>query len=134
MSETLLWVIGSGGLLGSHLRRALYQHVPKARIWESAPPHFSWTDPIRLTEELSHAVATFASDVRETGNTWAVLWCAGRGVVSSSVAELEPEWSAWTLLLDLLSRYLTEPSDDVPGRSSWPARPVAFTAAASATC
>jgi hypothetical protein len=27
MSETLLWVVGSGGLLGSHLRRAISQRV-----------------------------------------------------------------------------------------------------------
>ena len=115
MSETMLWVVGGGGLLGSHLRRALYQHVPKARLWESAPPHFSWTDPTRLAEELSHAVATFAQAVREQGDAWALLWCAGQGVVSSSAAVLEPEWLAWTRLLDLLGRHLAAPSCDVPG-------------------
>ncbi len=114
MSETLLWVVGSGGLLGSHLRRALYQHVPKARLWESAP-HFSWTDPTRLAEQLSGAVTTFAGAVREQRGAWALLWCAGTGVVSSSAAVLEPEWSAWTRLLDLLGRHLAGPSGDVPG-------------------
>lgn len=115
MSETLLWVVGSGGLLGSHLRRALYQHVPNGRLWESVPAHLSWTDPARLAQELSHAVASFAGAVREKGNAWALLWCAGTGVMSSSAAVLEPEWSAWTLLLDLLGRNLAGPSGDVPG-------------------
>lgn len=115
MSETLLWVVGSGGLLGSHLLRSLCQHVPKARLWESTPPHFSWTDPTRLAEELSHSVATFAGAVREHGEAWALLWCAGTGVVSSSAVVLEPEWSAWTRLLGLLGRHLAGPSGDVPG-------------------
>jgi UDP-glucose 4-epimerase len=115
MSETLVWVVGRGGLLGSHLPRALHRHVPKARLWQSAPPHFSWTDPTRLADELSHAVTTFAGAVREQGGAWALLWCAGKGVVNSSAAALEPEWSAWSRLLDLLRRHLAGPSGDMPG-------------------
>jgi UDP-glucose 4-epimerase len=115
MSETLLWVVGSGGLLGSHLRRALYQQFPDAAIWETVPLHFSWNDPTRLAEELSHAVATFAGAVREREGAWALLWCAGTGIVTSSTAVLEPEWSAWTRMLDLLGQHLAGPSDDVRG-------------------
>jgi UDP-glucose 4-epimerase len=115
MSETLVWVIGRGGLLGSHLPRALYRHVPKVRLWEPTPPHFSWTDPTRLADELGHAVTTFAGGVRRQGGSWALLWCAGKGVVNSSAVALEPEWSAWCRLLDLLGRHLAGPSGDVPG-------------------
>ena len=32
MSEPLIWVIGSGGLLGSHMRSALYRHFPGGRV------------------------------------------------------------------------------------------------------
>jgi UDP-glucose 4-epimerase len=35
--------------------------------------------------------------------------------VRSSTAELEPEWSAWTRLLDLLGAHLVGPRDDLPG-------------------
>jgi UDP-glucose 4-epimerase len=35
--------------------------------------------------------------------------------MSSSAAVLEPEWRAWTQLLDLLGRHLAGPSHDVPG-------------------
>ncbi len=115
MTETLIWVIGGGGFLGSHVRRALSQHVKKARLWESAPRHFSWSDPTRLTGELSHAVSTFADAVRAQGHNWALLWCAGTGVMSSSPLALEPEWLAWIRLLDLLGRHLAGPSGDVPG-------------------
>lgn len=115
MSATLVWVVGGGGFLGSRLCRALSQHVANVRLWETAPPHLSWTDPARLAEELSHAVATFAEAVRAQGHAWALLWCAGTGVVSSSPAALEPEWSAWTRLLDLLGRHLAGPGRDMPG-------------------
>jgi UDP-glucose 4-epimerase len=115
MSETLIWVVGSGGFLGSHLSRALNRQLPNTRLWKSTPLHFSWNDPTRLAEELNHAVTAFAGVVREKGNAWALLWCAGTGVLSSAAVALEPEWSAWRRLLDLLGRHLVGPADDVPG-------------------
>jgi UDP-glucose 4-epimerase len=115
MSETLIWVIGSGGLLGSHLVRALYRHVPTARLWQCMPPHFSWTDPIQLAEELTRAVAAFAAAVDDQRSAWALIWCAGKGALRSSAAELEPEWSAWTRLLELLGAHLAGLRDDLPG-------------------
>jgi UDP-glucose 4-epimerase len=98
----LLWVIGGGGLLGSHLHLALRQNFPRAQLWQSTPPHFSWHDTTRLVAELENAVAAFAATVRERASTWGVFWCAGKGVVSSTAAVLEPEWFAWTQLLELL--------------------------------
>jgi UDP-glucose 4-epimerase len=114
MSDALLWIVGSGGFLGSHLRRALVQHLPTARFWNSTPPHFSWTNPKRLAEELPGAVATFAEAARKQ-RAWALLWCAGTGVVTSSTAELEPERSAWIQLLDLVGRHLAGPDSDISG-------------------
>jgi UDP-glucose 4-epimerase len=115
MREKLLWVVGRGGHLGSHLSRALCRQLPNARLWECLPQHFSWSDPPLLAEELSHAVARFAAAVRDQADAWAVLWCAGTGVMSSAAAVLEPEWSAWSRLLDLLGRNLARPIDQVRG-------------------
>ena len=115
MSETIFWVVGSGGLLGSHLRRAISQRVPNARFWQSEPPHLSWTKPTKLAEEISHAVATFTAAVCAKRSAWVLLWCAGKGVMSSSAVALEPEWWAWNRLLDLLGHYLAGPLDDLPG-------------------
>jgi UDP-glucose 4-epimerase len=115
MSEPVIWVIGSGGLLGSHMRSALSRHFPQAHLWQTTPPHFSWTDPNRLTEELNHAVEAFASAVRAQESAWALLWCAGKGAVSSPPADLEPEWWAWRRLLDRLSLQLGGPHGDLPG-------------------
>ena len=105
----LLWVIGGGGLLGSHLRLALHQRFPQAQLWRSTPPHFSWHDPARLATELEDAVAAFAATARELASPWAVFWCAGKGVVTSTAATLQPELSAWTQLLELLGPALAAP-------------------------
>lgn len=102
-SEPLIWIVGSGGLLGSHMESAMRRHLPSARFWKSHLLHFSWTDPIRLAEELSQAVAKFAATVRAQGNAWIVLWCAGKGAMNSPGATLEPEWLAWNRLLDQLA-------------------------------
>ena len=79
MSEPPIPVIGSGGLLGSHVRRALDRHIPKAQLWQSQPLHFSWTDRARLEEELG-----------AVGGYWALLWCAGKGAVNILRRALEP--------------------------------------------
>jgi len=115
MSEALLWVVGGGGLLGSHLRRALRQRLPDAALWDSEPLHLAWHDPTRLAGELNCAVAAFAAAVRERGGNWALAWCAGTGVVTSPTAVFEPEWSAWVRLLDLLGRHLCGRSQNGQG-------------------
>jgi len=102
-SEPLIWIVGSGGLLGSHMESAMRRRLPSARFWKSHLLHFSWADPIRLAEELSQAAAKFAATVRAQGNTWIVLWCAGKGAMNSPRATLEPEWLAWNRLLDQLA-------------------------------
>lgn len=115
MSEPVIWVIGHGGLLGSHMRSALHRHFPGGRFWQSAPAHFSWTDPNRLGEELTYAVTAFAEAVVTQGDTWTLLWCAGKGAMNSSASALEPEWRAWTQLLDLLGQHLAKPHGDLLG-------------------
>ena len=106
----LLWLIGGGGLLGSHLRVALRQRFPQAQPWRPATSHFSWHDSERLAAELEDAVTAFAAVARERASPWAVFWCAGKGVVSSTASTLQPELSAWTRLLELLGPALAAPS------------------------
>jgi UDP-glucose 4-epimerase len=115
MSEVLLWIVGSGGLLGSHLRRSLSQRFPNARHWQSEPRHFSWTRPEQLAQELSRAVASFAAVACAKRSAWVLLWCAGKGVMSSSALALEPELWAWSQLLDLLGHHLARSHADLPG-------------------
>src|SRR5262245_56580177 len=111
----LVWVVGGGGLLGSHVRRALRRHIPNAKVWEPKLPHLSWTNTTKLTTELDAAVAAFADAVRRGADAWSVLWCAGKGVISSSADALEPEWLAWTRLLELLSHHLPSSKQEAYG-------------------
>ena len=115
MSETLVWVVGGGGSLGSHLRRVLGRHIPNARVWGSVAVHFSWTDAAKLTLEFDRTVAAFADAVRRGAVAWSVLWCAGKGVMSSSADALEPEWLAWKRLLELLGYHLPGFKAEVSG-------------------
>jgi UDP-glucose 4-epimerase len=114
VSETLVWIVGAGGLLGSRLAWAVSRHVPNARVWQCAS-HLSWTDFQRLPEELKSAVDAFAVAVRSQRCGWAVLWCAGKGSVNSPSTALEPEWRAWTQLLALLGHSLIQPYGETPG-------------------
>ena len=106
MTAPLLWVVGGSGLLGSHMRRVLPQYLAGARLWQPQPPRFSWTDPARLAQEMDCAVEIFSREVRTGNHSWALCWCAGTGVMSSSPAALESERSAWVHLLNLLGRNL----------------------------
>jgi UDP-glucose 4-epimerase len=114
MSKTLVWIVGSSGLLGSHLRRTIDRYAPRAQIWEAAP-QFSWTEPARLADELSRAAAQFAGAVRERADAWAILWCAGIGAISSPATALGPESWAWNRSLDLVGSHLAGPYSDLPG-------------------
>jgi len=112
---TLAWVIGGGGLLGSHVRRALQQHSPGTLLWEATPKHFSWTNPAVRAAELSRAVMTFAQAVRAQGSAWAVFWCAGNGTMRNPFSAFAPEWSSFTITLDLLRQHVAGQSSDLPG-------------------
>jgi UDP-glucose 4-epimerase len=103
MSRTLTWVIGRGGLLGSHLVPALEAAIEGAVSWDS--PKFSWNDPPTLTEQIENAVAAFARAVGSANRRWMVLWAAGAGVVGSSTAMLAGEALAWEVLLESLGRH-----------------------------
>jgi UDP-glucose 4-epimerase len=84
---TLAWVVGRGGLLGSHVAAAL-----RVRSRDAAflPGSFSWNDPGRLFGEIEAAVSAFSSQVRDHDG-WSIFWCAGSGIVGASAASLGEE-------------------------------------------
>jgi UDP-glucose 4-epimerase len=83
----LAWVVGRGGLLGSHAETALRGRDGWA-VHQSDP--FSWKDPDRLRAEMRAAVGTFREEGRKHRG-WAVFWCAGAGTVGASAASLASE-------------------------------------------
>jgi UDP-glucose 4-epimerase len=96
VTDVLSWVIGRGGLLGSHTERAL---VTRGDLWV-APRRFDWHLP-SASDELAAAVPLFA---RAAGvRPWQVVWCAGVGVVASTQEVLDSERRALESVMSALA-------------------------------
>jgi UDP-glucose 4-epimerase len=97
MSDPLVWVVGSGGLLGGAVWREL-----GALAWRPAAP-FRWSDPSALSDDFRASVSAFAAAAAaEPARRWAIAWCAGAGVVATSAAALDAEVAAFGQFLQLL--------------------------------
>lgn len=112
MSRTLAWVLGGGGLLGSHLLAAIAAEGPDIIRWNPGPSGIPWGDPVGALESLSKQASLFSEEVLSTPGEWMVLWCAGSGVVGSPTKELEAE----TICLARLLALLAEKLPDRPGK------------------
>ena len=91
--EHLHWVIGSGGLLGSSLNRAL---SGQRRF---AAQRVDWESPY-APNSLATDARKFVDAAGEGG--WTVYWCAGSGVIGSGAASLEQETKLLHGILEVL--------------------------------
>ncbi len=98
--STLAWVIGSGGLLGSHVTRAL-RRAPRFTAWQPPGGALPWGEPQALDARLGEAVRGF-TEAASHHSSAALFWCAGAGVVGTSTAELAAESRTWERLLERL--------------------------------
>ena len=96
---TTAWVMGSGGLLGAALCRALRRDGTALFFPE---PRLAWSDPVLLESAMADAVQAFASRLGPN-EPWQLYWAAGVGTMSSAADELLPETNALNLLLRLLA-------------------------------
>lgn len=92
------WVIGSGGLLGSALGRALLR---RGVDLFTQTGRFHWGNEQELGAQLSAAVESFAQQAA-AADMWQIYWAAGVGTMSSSTADLSVETRALAYLLRLL--------------------------------
>ncbi len=109
----LAWVVGSGGLLGSALLRAL---ADRGTEHFRPPEPFVWENAGRLDAQLEAAVRAFASALASrasSGARWELYWAAGIATMGSSEEGLAPETRALTHLLRLLAGERS--SRDAPG-------------------
>jgi len=107
------WVIGSGGMLGSALTRALHRRgLPVHRPSEP----FVWNDPDRIGDQLATAARAFLDGLAE-GDQWQLYWAAGRGSMGSTPAELDTETRVLGGLLEALREALRQ--RPVPGRIAY---------------
>lgn len=92
-------MVGSGGLLGSALRRGLQEDGTE--LFTPAQ-RFSWTDEARLCEQIGAASSAFAASL-DGAQAWEIYWAAGIGAMSSTEVELAMETRALTGLLSHIS-------------------------------
>lgn len=92
---TIAWVIGSGGLLGSALCRALRS---KGIDIFSPSQAFSWGDAGKLERQLATEVQSFGLQV-QAATRWEIYWAAGVGTMGSPAHALMPETNALAALL-----------------------------------
>jgi UDP-glucose 4-epimerase len=115
---TLAWVVGSGGLLGSHVARAV-QAAGGFVPWNPPADPLPWEDRARLEARLGAAVRAFvAAAGHGPYGGWCLFWCAGAGVVGTSPATLDAESATWELFLARLGQELGA----APGARNQPGR------------
>jgi UDP-glucose 4-epimerase len=132
---SLAWVVGRGGLLGSHVEPAL-KRQEEWELFTSAP--FPWNDPAQLRERMDATVASY-HNATAGHRKGAVLWCAGSSVVGASAAALAAETEAFEYFLSRLrgsavgSFFLASSAGGIWGGSSdqpiteeSPPRPISF--------
>lgn len=92
---TCVWVLGSGGLLGTALCKQLQR---SGNSLFSVEQKLRWTEPQEIAEQLGVAVEAFASQVNASDG-WQIYWAAGTGTMSSTAEALSPETEVFTHLL-----------------------------------
>ncbi len=119
---TLAWVIGRGGLLGSHVAATLVQssHLTE---WKPAGGAFPWADRERLDARFAESIEGFL-ETAGAHRAGSIFWCAGSGVVATPAAAMAAESLAWERFLALLGSGL--------GRRPRPHRPLNIILASSA--
>lgn len=95
---TLAWVVGSGGLLGSALCRALGD---RGRWLHSPGERFDWRRESELGAQFSSSVRRFAANLPSAGS-WEIYWAAGVSSMGSSEDDLAAETRSLSLLLEQL--------------------------------
>jgi UDP-glucose 4-epimerase len=108
VNGTLTWVIGAGGLLGSNVLKAFPEQALGAEIWNPGESQVSWQEPGRAFLEISTLAESFAAEVSSRASSWALLWCAGSGVVGTTAETLALETSYLGHLLKILGERLPD--------------------------
>ncbi len=83
-------LVGSGGLVGSHIRVAAMTR--RHRLVTVEVP---WRDPVSTVAVLLQAVSDMIRDV-PVGQGWTLVWAAGAGVVASAPVDLARELDVFT--------------------------------------
>lgn len=87
---TIAWVVGSRGMLGSAVARAV-AHDAAWQLFD--PPHFAWNEsPERLSERASENTGQLIATAVAAGERWCIIWAAGAGVTATSEKAFDDEY------------------------------------------
>lgn len=86
MTNTLAWVVGRGGMLGSHVESALRGSGMDVWVPQKAVP---WENAAASSSQLESHREAFLAAARD--RPWHVFWCAGAGVTATGPERLSEE-------------------------------------------
>ena len=80
-----VWVVGRGGLLGGGVE------IESKSLGEVFVPaeNFIWSDSAKLRQQFSNSCRQFSQTVGL--QPWTIMWCAGKGTLSSSNEQMDIE-------------------------------------------
>ncbi|TFD09628.1 MULTISPECIES: NAD-dependent epimerase/dehydratase family protein [unclassified Cryobacterium] len=97
---SLVWVIGSRGLLGS----AIVSAVEDRPGWAVLDvPSLPWTDDARMVAAVNRATNLLLDQSRISQSRWAIVWAAGAVVTSSSAEQIERELEQFRLIVSSIA-------------------------------
>jgi UDP-glucose 4-epimerase len=115
MTHALVWVVGEGGLLGSHVRRLLPEEMPACLPWRRPEPRLPWDRPAELETVLNRELSAFLNAAQAGFDAWAILWCAGAGVIQTADTALKLESLTYERFLTSLGAQRSGHGRRVPG-------------------
>lgn len=95
---SVVWVVGSGGLLGRAVRLRIEESTP---TWAPTEP-ISWIDEETYHSTIESAVKEFENVVRKDDGCWRIFWCAGLGTIGATHPEIDGELSRLSYLVSTL--------------------------------
>jgi UDP-glucose 4-epimerase len=116
VSRDLIWVVGRGGLLGSHLVRRISTERGEDFQRLANVETFDWHSQPTLSRQLDEWTANFVKTASTGGfASWTVLWAAGAGVVGTSPHDLAVETATFAYALERLANHHRRHDRRVPG-------------------
>jgi len=108
----IVWIVGSGGLLGSALVRAAHAHQHEVLTSQGVP----WADSDATVDAIARDARTLShalGEHREESASWAIIWAAGHATTASSTDETDRELLTFTRCLSAIEEELGNHSGGV---------------------
>jgi UDP-glucose 4-epimerase len=99
-----IWILGSGGMLGSALRRNfLRRNIPVFEV----PEAFEWSNLERLNRQFKVSSERFFYEL-SSNDSWEIYWVCGTGTMGSSVKAMNRENQCFVLFLNIIKQKIVD--------------------------